>query len=410
MNDMVQRQRRWAVGAFVLSCIIVLFGGSSAVAQSEPSAQDQARVLVEEAGEEFQAGRYDEAAILFQRAYNLDPHPVILFNLARAHQEMGDLPTALQLFESLVAMNPSGRALDAAQSRIADIRDSLTRQGYDPDTVSALEYVPRGEVRIESDPLGAAVFLDNEFVGITPYEGQLLRSGEASLRLELEGYHPISAEIAIPVGARNTRAYTLAERAGLASYVPPTPGYLNVRGPAPGLSVAVDGTLRGLTPLEGVRLPPGEYLVEVSGEGWETYVSTVEVETAGEAYIFATMDRVAGFDEGATAGLRRGGTSLIAVGGAGLVVGAILAGVANGNANDYNARRSDPDRGALRDAARRQALGADLSFMTGAAALGTGVALRVVAAKRRDRWSRDLLVMPSVDPRGRAAVHFTTRF
>lgn len=410
MIGMMREMWRHTAGALVLVVGIVLCSAGPVAAQSEPSAQERAEALAGEASTEFQEGRYDEAAILFHQAYNLDPHPVILFNLARAHQEMGDLPTALQLLETLIEIGSSGRAIQAAESRIADIRDSLERQGYDPDTVSMMEYVPRGDLRVESNPLGAAVFLNNEFVGITPYEGELLRSGEASLRLELEGYHPVTADVAIPVGAQNTRSYSLAERAGLDEYVPPTPGYVNIRGPAPGLSVSIDGSLRGMTPLEGVRLPPGEYLVEVTGEGWQPFVSTVEVETAGEAYVFATMDRVDGFDDGATAGLRRAGAALIGVGGAGIVLGAVFAGLASGSASDYNAQRSDPDRGELRDTARRQALGADLSFITGAAALGTGVALRIVAAKRRDQWSRDLLVMPSVDPRRGASVHFTTRF
>lgn len=392
----------------VLAFALLLLAPRGVMAQE--SDQDRAQALAEQATEQFGDGQYDEAAILFQQAYNLDPHPVILFNLARAHQEMGDLPTALQLFQTLVDAGASERAREAARNRMSEIRESLVRQGYDPDEVSATEYVPRGDLRIESEPPGAAVFVGNEFVGVTPHVESRLIAGDVRVRLELEGYHPIDATVAVATGTENTRSYNLAPRAGLDEYVPPTPGFLTVNAPAPGLSVMIDGNLRGMTPLEGVRLAPGTYTIAIRGEGWEPWTDDVTVETAGESSVFAPLRRVEGFDEQETRRTRNAGTALIAVGGAAIATGGVLGVMALGSASDYRGSRSDPDRGDLRDRARGQALGADLSFAAGAVAIGTGVALRVVAAKRRNRWSRDLLVMPSFSPRGNAALQISTRF
>ena len=388
----------------LLALAALLLAPSMGSAQG-PSAEEIAR----QATAEFQAANYDEAAILFQQAFNIDPDPILLFNLARAHQEMGDLPTALTLYLELVELTDSQRVRTAAQGKIAEVEASLRAQGYEPGEVTPLDYVPRGALSITSVPAGAAVFLGGNFVGVTPYTEPHRDAGEYRLQLELEGFHPVVATVVVSAGIESVRDYALNERADLDEYVPPTPGFLSVRGAAPGLPVEIDGELRGFTPLEGVRLAPGQYLVSVRGEGWEPYTTTVEVFAAGEETVFAQMEREVGFDARETAGLRYGGIALMSVGAAATVGGLSLGLLANQSAAEYRSDPASPNRRALRDEARGRALGADVALFTGVAALTSGAVMTVIAAKKRDRWTRDLLVSPGWGPQG-PSVALLTRF
>lgn len=390
----------------VLSVLVLLLLPVGAWSQTAPS---DARSIAQQATEQFQSANYDEAAILFQQAFNLDPDPILLFNLARSHQEMGDLPTALTLYFELVELTDSERVREAALTKIGEVEASLRFQGYEPGEVSAIDYVPRGSLRVESEPIGAAVFLNGDFVGVTPYAEEYREAGEYRLQLELEEHHPVIATISVTAGVESVRSYAMSERASLDEYVPPTPGFLSVRGAADGLSVEIDGELRGFTPLDGVRLAPGEYLVSIRGAGWEPYTTTVEVQAAGEATVFARMDREAGYDARETAGLRIGGITMTVVGATSVATGVLLGVMANGTASDYRDDPSNPDRRALRDEARGQALGADIAMIGGAALVTGGVVMTVMAAKKRDRWNRDLLVTPGWGPSG-PSVAFQTSF
>jgi hypothetical protein len=386
--------------------LLLSFAASTAFAQ-----QEQPALLTEQAGELFRIGEFADAAILFQEAYNLDPHPVILFNLARSHQEMGDLPNAHRLFLDLLGSSPTAQVVASAQQRVDEIEASLAMQGYDPATIQQAEFTPRGDLRVESDPSGAALFIADQFVGITPHTARRLATGDVRVRLELEGFHPITATAAVTMASEAVREYALAPRAGIEDFVPAVPGFLSVLAPADGLAVEVDGDLRGLTPLEGVRLAPGDYDIAVRGEGWQTYRLRVTVGTAAEHTIFAPMQRVQGFDDEQTAGLRRGGWALIGAGGASIATGAVLGVMASGSAGDYRNDRSNPERGDIRSRARRQALVADLTIGTGVALVAGGVVMQVVAKKRRDRWSSsDLVLAPTMDNRGRSGVAFRWGF
>ncbi len=52
--------------------------------------------------DKFKAKEYDEAAALFERAYDLSPEPNYLFNIGRIFEEKGDLERSVEFYERFV--------------------------------------------------------------------------------------------------------------------------------------------------------------------------------------------------------------------------------------------------------------------------------------------------------------------
>lgn len=92
-----------------------MLAGSGARGQSSPSAGAvaEARELFSAGQQEFRAGRWSEALDRYSAAFKLDPRPEFLYELARAHQKLGQLDEAIANCESFLALTPnSPRAAD----------------------------------------------------------------------------------------------------------------------------------------------------------------------------------------------------------------------------------------------------------------------------------------------------------
>lgn len=62
-------------------------------------AKVDAKAAYQAGTEHFKAGDHVRALAAFERAYKLDPAPVLLYNIARCHEEMGDVAKARTNFE-----------------------------------------------------------------------------------------------------------------------------------------------------------------------------------------------------------------------------------------------------------------------------------------------------------------------
>jgi hypothetical protein len=377
------------------------------LAQEEPGADsgaeltpaEEAAALGEQGTALFQARQFSEAAIVFQQAYNLDPHPVLLFNIARAHEEMGDLPTALQLFRSLADITDDAGILGAANERGQRMADELSGQGYDPATVTSAEYVPRGGIEITSEPEGAEVFLGNDVIGVTPLRQAQVDRGQYDLRVVLDGYHPIATTVDVRGGGETIRSFTLQPRTSLEEYIPPEPGYLTVLSPQANMEVFVDGQRFSVTPIEQAPLAPGSYEVVVNAVGWLSYSTVIEITSGQNTTVQAQMTPVGGFERVSQSNGSSASTALMIGGGTLVTAGTVLGILALTNSSAYNDNVSDPTRGDYRDSARTQALIGDIALFTGGALLVTGVVLRIVKGSNDqndfDR-SNQLVLAPTI--------------
>lgn len=378
-----------ALKRFLTTLVTILLLTSAAHGQDGDAGD-----LVQRATEHFSAGEFEEAAAFFAEAFELDPHPVIMFNLARAHQEMGDLPGALNFLKIIRTLDAPAHVAEAAETKITEVEGLLIEQGYDPNTVTSQSYIPRGSLTLTTQPEGADVFIAGEYAGRTPFIEDLINEGRWSIRVELEGFHPVNQEIDITGGRMNLHTFTLTERTQIEEYVPPDPGYLTVRGPTSGLQVSIDGEVAGFTPILAQGMPPGTYSVTVRGEGWHPYRTAVEVYSNQEAEVIARMEPI---DERVALNPNRGrsnaGTGLIIAGGTLLAGGAVFGILALNDSSAYNDDPSNPNRGTHRSAARRNAAIADASIGVGGVLFLTGAVMRWTNVGGSD-VDRELMVTP----------------
>jgi tetratricopeptide (TPR) repeat protein len=75
----------------------------SAVAGAATKNEKKAAVLVKDAGKLYDEGKYREAAEVLKAAHDLDPNTKLLYNIARAYDQAGDLPLSLDYYRQYVA-------------------------------------------------------------------------------------------------------------------------------------------------------------------------------------------------------------------------------------------------------------------------------------------------------------------
>lgn len=198
-------------------------------------------------------------------AYELAPHPDVLFNVATVYERMSELRQAATYY---------GRYLKDATD--APDRAKVER------TIESLRTRP-SVVTVESAPAGAMIVVDGE------------RKGRAPVELKLPGgQHQIVAEHG---GTTSTRviAVEYAEPAAITLAVGGN-GTLVVGSNEAGATVRLDGNPVGVTPYTGA-VAPGRHIVIVEKPGFATVERVVDVPPDGTAQITAGMVRPLGYIE-----------------------------------------------------------------------------------------------------------------
>jgi len=67
------------------------------------------------------SGDYDTALIFYSKAYQLVPHPLLIFNMAQAHRLAGRIEKALALYAKYLAEDPSGAQAQTVRDIVAEI-------------------------------------------------------------------------------------------------------------------------------------------------------------------------------------------------------------------------------------------------------------------------------------------------
>lgn len=125
---------RLIVAALAL-CLVVVAPASAAPPPS-PGDRANAQALNNKAIDLYQAGRFEEAAVNFERAYLLAGDPDVLWNLARSLQRNGQLEKAKGYFEELVlkfpGFDPTRR--EKAYGHIKTIEAALAKRAFEAET------------------------------------------------------------------------------------------------------------------------------------------------------------------------------------------------------------------------------------------------------------------------------------
>jgi outer membrane receptor for ferrienterochelin and colicin len=133
--DNVRRQNLATITAGLL-CSALLLVSSGALADARTEAKSHFKKgmgLISD-------GKYEEGISELQRAYEILPHPNVLYNIARAYAESGDLEGAVASYKKYLEGNPQDR--DEVSQIVANIEARLRRQQAVAAAASQVQVTP----------------------------------------------------------------------------------------------------------------------------------------------------------------------------------------------------------------------------------------------------------------------------
>ncbi len=157
----------------------------------------------------FKEGKYTEALAEFERAYDIAPHPLVLYNIAGCHRELSHYGDAVKFYE---------RFLEEGPGQVPDSRLTAARTELD----SILARIAR--VTVTASPVDATIFVDDEPLGALAKMPLILPPGEHVLVAKAPGRKDASRTIRVASGDALTVELMLPE-APVVDTVRGTPPY-----------------------------------------------------------------------------------------------------------------------------------------------------------------------------------------
>jgi len=248
--------------ARLLVSVLCAFGTSHVV--SNASAQEKSpEAAKSEARERFDRGlklfnQLDNEGALaeFTRAYELVPHPLVLYNIGLVYVAMARPVQAKDAFDRLLAA-PGG--LDPAK---------LERVRAERDQQAGLI----AEVEITTSVKDALVEVDGVEAGKTPLTAPLrLSSGSHIIGVVGSGYVPLRKQVSLAGATRTPLVFELVPADAVLAHI-------EVHTRIPKLEVFLDGQFVGLTPLPAsLAIVPGTHRIEAKRAGYRALSQSIEV-------------------------------------------------------------------------------------------------------------------------------------
>jgi len=260
--------------------VIVLSAAGQALAQEagQPTAtqdREAAQQKAREGMEAFDAGRFLDAARLFEEAQALFPHPSNLFNAAKAWEKAAEYQKAADAYRAYLDLYAAQNA-GAAPPDGEDVLRTI-------EVMRQKAFLALPEVTIDSDPPGADIYVDDpeRLLGQTPYTTHL-PEGAHKVFLRKPGYQGFEREFL--VRSREPLRLTFAmERIR-------NDGFLRVFVNIRKARIYVDGKVVAASPLEEpLRLEAGRHQVLVEKDDYTQHAAVVEIRAGAVTDIQAEL-------------------------------------------------------------------------------------------------------------------------
>lgn len=273
-------------------------GNDSATAEGAEPPAEAGRRHFRNGVKLYQDGNYAGALAEFQAAYAAKPSAASLQNLALAQKALFRYVEASRSLEQLLERHSS----ELQEGEHDAIREALNE-------LRSLV----GSVELRVTPPDARVTLDGRVLTEEQRRAGALQLdvGEHTLVVEAPGYAR---------RADTLRVTSSPEPTVVSVQLQPTAGFLEVRASAPGAAIAIDGKPVGFGHYRGPA-SPGSHLIQVYGDGYETFSTRVDVALGNTERVAAelrpasipdTGQRPSGADR--TERSRRGWYGLLALG------------------------------------------------------------------------------------------------
>lgn len=152
-----------------------------------------------------------------------------------------------------------------------------------------LKAKPAG-ISVISTPPNAKIYVDDKLKGVTPMTLENLEPGSHVLRVEREGYEPLSRTVEVAAGEKKVEDFPLARLAGMLQIMT-KPAGANVFVDGKDLGVASEGDVQGIGKLEQV-IPVGSHRVVIRLKGYASVERKVTVAKGETVSVKEVLKRV----------------------------------------------------------------------------------------------------------------------
>lgn len=206
----------------------------------------------------------------FEAALKLYPHPVIMHNLGRAHEELGDIGRAYDYFAN---------ALQQDYSFATDGRERLTRIG-----ATLAKTHARVVVRVTPSQSKVVVTMADgqiETHVFSPFS-MWVKAGETIFSLSNPAFKGLQENVQFKAGEERELEFVLTPL--------PRLGFLRVSVNVPGASVTLSGKPLGKTPLQSATVEAGAYQLEITAPGYAPHLGAVTIEKDAVTEVTVTLE------------------------------------------------------------------------------------------------------------------------
>ena len=301
------------IGA-VAALVAALSSATPALAQD---AVQQAKSFFAVGAKSYEKGMYSDSIRAFEMAYKLAPRSAVLFSIAQAYKKhffaerkIDDARKAAAYYQQYLKEVPQGGRRNDATAALTEL-DPHLRQAAEDAVATPPPPVEEKKVQyiaVTTATRDARVTID----GGAPLEPPFTKdvaAGRHVVKISAEGHFEESRELVLAPGSSQALDVALRER----------PALLTLEGPS-GADVSIDGRFVGSLPLpRPLEVPPGKRLVTVTTTGSDAFVEEITLKRAETRKV--TIDLP-------ITGQRKASYVLLAIGGAGIVAGGVMSGLA----------------------------------------------------------------------------------
>lgn len=204
-------------------------------------------------------GDFEGAIEDFQAAFDIEPKPAAVYNVAKSYEKMARYQDALVYYARYLELAPDATDRADVERIMGRLRDDLKSRFQ--------------ELVVASNPPGADVYLDDRndgMIGQTNLHAKL-KPGPHVLFVVLNGYEPIKRAFIMPEDKPLSLDFSLEELENV--------GYVSIDVDQPGARIFIDGAIVGLSPYAQKKaLEAGEHQVQVELSGYDRFAQPFTVQ------------------------------------------------------------------------------------------------------------------------------------
>ncbi len=122
--------RRLGLARLALAIVLVALAATAAAADDDDTRA--ARRHFEKGEKLFALGRFDEALVEYEAAFEARPLPGFLFNIGQCHRNLGDYEAAVFSYRKYLKLKPDAENREAVEELIADLEAKIEARKEQP--------------------------------------------------------------------------------------------------------------------------------------------------------------------------------------------------------------------------------------------------------------------------------------